>query len=303
MWVRSACPWRRNISACAVTVCLLAAWLAGPAEANGPVAGLTAPVTAVQQTAGQVVTTVEASAVRSSASPRSAARVSKARAAVADPVARTVTAVQATAAAQPVTSGAATTVRTASKGAAKTARSATNSAATTARTTAERAGSKPAVTAARERLVAAPATTASYTASRLGEISLTATPSGLRSEAATTQPAMTPLGAVAGTLTLVRPAVAAKADSPADAAPIADGPARLEPVARRGRELTAFSAPASQPTGPASAGSSTGGVGTAGLVGLLGILLFVLQRLGTLVRLQPEWAPMPPFLALPERPG
>jgi hypothetical protein len=220
--------------------------------------------------------------------------------------------VRSTAATQPVTSGAATTVRTASKGAATTARgaakragttarSAAERAGTTARTAAERAGSKPAFRAARERLGAAVTTAASYTASKVGQIGLTAAPTGPRGEAATTAPGAT-LGAVAAALTFIRPAVAHRAGSPAATAPTADGTARLEPVAGSGRDA-ALGAPASQPTGLTSGAASSAAAATAALVGLLGILVFASQRRGTLVRLRPASAPMPPFLALPERPG
>ncbi len=51
------------------------------------------------------------------------------------------------------------------------------------------------------------------------------------------------------------------------------------------------------------AAASSAAASAAGLLGLLLLLTFAAQRLGALVRLQPDWAPPAPFVALPERPG
>ena len=61
---------------------------------------------------------------------------------------------------------------------------------------------------------------------------------------------------------------------------------------------------------PASGGSASAAASTAGsaasataLLALLFLLAFAAPRLGGLLRLFMGWAPMPPVLALPERPG
>jgi hypothetical protein len=50
-----------------------------------------------------------------------------------------------------------------------------------------------------------------------------------------------------------------------------------------------------------SAGSSAGSA--AAVLALLALLTLAIPRLGALLRLPKGWAPMPPLLALPERPG
>ena len=63
-------------------------------------------------------------------------------------------------------------------------------------------------------------------------------------------------------------------------------------------------APVSGPGGATSvAAASSAAASAAGLLGLLLFLTFAAQRLGALIRLQPDCAPPAPFLALPERPG
>jgi hypothetical protein len=101
--------------ALAVVACTLAAWLAGPAQANGPPAGVPASATAVQQAATPVVTSTP---VRSPASPgRPAARVRETRAAAAESAARITTAAETSSnrtamAAEPAANDAATSIET-----------------------------------------------------------------------------------------------------------------------------------------------------------------------------------------------
>jgi S-DNA-T family DNA segregation ATPase FtsK/SpoIIIE len=138
---RCACPWRGNIPALAVVACMLACWLAGPAQAQSPLPGAVAPVAAVQQAATASVVP----ALQPASSPRrTAARVRSARAAVAHRVApqpaapsasnsaptaapTTVAGTAPTAATTTVAGTAPTTVVTAARRASKAAKSAVES--------------------------------------------------------------------------------------------------------------------------------------------------------------------------------
>jgi hypothetical protein len=64
-------------------------------------------------------------------------------------------------------------------------------------------------------------------------------------------------------------------------------------------------APAPEPaTATTTAASAAGSVaGSAAVLALLALLTLASPRLGALLRLAKGWAPMPPLLATPERPG
>jgi hypothetical protein len=53
----------------------------------------------------------------------------------------------------------------------------------------------------------------------------------------------------------------------------------------------------------AAAAAAGAGTAAAGLLALLALFAFAAPRLGALIRLPAGYAPMPPLLALPERPG
>jgi hypothetical protein len=314
--------------ALAAVVCALAAWLAGPAHANGPVAGVPAPVTAVQQAAAPVVTTTP---VRSTASPGwPAARVHRARAAAAETAtvaetssSRTATTAEPTAndAAAAIETGAnhgATAVeRTAAASAAQTVdavprqaddavRAASARTASGVRTAPRRAA---AVGAAPKQLVASAKSAAANTASKLGWTVSTAELAAPRRADRTRGEAVAPSGDLATSTGAALPATATgSAPRPAAGAPSrsAAGAARevrTQRLDRVGGELSGLALPTTQPAAPTSAATGLAGAAASALLGLLGLLILASQRLGTVVRLRPASAPASPFLTLPERPG
>ena len=290
MLTRATCarPWRGSILTLAIAACALAAWSAGPAQANGPVAGVPAPVAAVSQAATPVVTAIQSSPAASPGRP--AARVGRARAAVADSVER------AAAAVEPVSNGVAGGVETAA-GAAATA-SKSEHVAAVVRTASERTASgvrnAPRQAAAAPKRLVAAANTAGKLGSTISATALTST-----SRQGPTAP-----DGVAITTGAALPATAngdavrhSAAGGWRNATAVREAPARpLEPAA-------AHSVLTTQPATPTSAGAAPAGIAAMALVGLLGLLSFSSQRLGAVVWLRPVSAPASPFLALPERPG
>jgi hypothetical protein len=111
----------------------------------------------------------------------------------------------------------------------------------------------------------------------------------------------------------VEPAVAAVRTSVARtaAAPVAPGGPAAKPGHRRhragrhGGAVARADGPALAPSGGASATASAAGSAAAAtaFLGLLALLAFAAPRLGGVIRLLEGRAPMPPLLALPERPG
>ena len=299
--------------ALAAVACVLSLWLAGPAHANGPVAGVAASVTAVQQATAPVVRTIESSPVRTASSPgRPAARVHKARAAVADSVEVASTSVAV--AAQPAANHAATAVETASNGAstavetaakselpkhaAAVVRDASKHAADGVRKAPERAAS---VGSAPKRLVAA-----ADTAVNLVSIASTLTLDPPRRDGATGEP--TRLGGILTSAGAPLPATATGHGLRRNASggwrnATATREAPTQTLERVSGELAGFEAPVTQPATPSSGGTGPAGTAATALFGLLALLIFGFQRPGALAWLRPASAPASPFLALPERPG
>ena len=278
-----------------------------------PVAGVPASVTAVQQATAPVVRTIESSPVRTAASPgRPAARVHKARAAVADSV--EVASTRAAIAAQPAANHAATAVETASNGAATAVETAAKSelpkhaaavvrdaskhAADGVRKAPERAAT---VGSAPKRLVAAADTVA-----KLGSIASTLTLDPARRDGATGEP--TRFGGIVTAAGAALPATAighlvrhAASNGWRHATATREAP--TQPLERVSGELAGFAAPVTQPGSPSSGGTGLAGTAAMALFGLLAFLIFGFQRPGALAWLRPASAPASPFLALPERPG
>jgi hypothetical protein len=104
-----------------------------------------------------------------------------------------------------------------------------------------------------------------------------------------------------------RPATIAVATAPTQpkfdrAAAAQTKPKRTAPAA------TAAPAAAATQSAPHTTAASASAAGTsaaaaAAFLALLAIIAIAALRLGDLIRLRPAWAPMPPCLALPERPG
>jgi hypothetical protein len=168
--------------ALAVVACTLAAWLAGPAQANGPPAGVPAPGTAVQQAATPVVTSTP---VRSPVSPgRPAARVRETRAAAAEPAARITTAAETSSnrtamASEPAADDAATAIENGANDGAATVETGSDKAAAVTRTT-SRHGAATAVQAAAHGAAAAAETTPRHAAAAVRTASAQ-TATGIRS--------------------------------------------------------------------------------------------------------------------------
>lgn len=323
---RRGCPWRGNISAfAAVVACMLACWLAGPAQANSPLPGVPEPVAAVQQatTALPAVTTAQPPAVRPVASSprRSAARATTARAAAAQPAPAEPAPTGVVAAVESGAKPAVSAVENRSKAAVAAADSGANAAASTARTGTQRAASSleaapqraaAAVRAVPSRLVATVEAVAANTLSQLGMIALAVQPAATtpRTAGVVGAPAVTPSSGVVVSRGGTRPTTAAGRAhrAVAGAAPTGlresgwrKGPSA--PAERVGGALADLAAPTSRPSGVASAGASPAAAAITALLGLLGLLIFIARRRGSLIRLRPDWVPAPPFLALPERPG
>jgi hypothetical protein len=263
-------------------------------------------VTAVQQAAAPVVRTIESSPVRTASSPRSAARVSKARAAVADPVETTSTRVAT--AAQPVANHAATAVETASNTAATAVETASKSelpkrVAATVRTASKHAADG--VRQAPER-AAAVGSAPKHLAAAVNTVAKL----GLMPAFAPARPDGEP-ARFGGTPTTAGTVFPAFATGPAfrPAAPegwrhaTATREAPIQLLQRAAGELARFAVPAPQPATPSSAAGATAGAAAMALLGLLASLIFGSQRPGALVWLRPASAPASPFLALSERPG
>ena len=286
---RHACPWRGNILALAAVACVLSAALAGPARANGPVAGVAASVTAVQQATAPVVRTIESSPVRTAASPgRPAARVSTARAAVADSV-------------QPVANHVAAAVETTSNTAATAVETVSKSELPRRAAAAVRVASKRAADGVRT----APRRTAEVDAALNTVAKLGAAPKP-RDGVVAGEP--TRLGGVPTAIGAALPAAAIGYALPQSAASgwrhaAAGREAPTQPLERVADALAGFANSATQPASPSSAATGLAGAAAAALLGLFAYLIFGFQRPGALVWLRPASAPASPFLALPERPG
>ena len=273
-----------------------------------------ASVTAVQQATAPVVRTIESSPVRTAASPgRPAARVHKARAAVADSVEVASTSVAV--AAQPAANHAATAVETASNGAATAVETATKSelpkhaaavvrdaskhTANGVRKAPERAAT---VGSAPKRLVAAADTVA-----KLGSIASALTLAApARRDGATGEPArfggfVIPTGASLPATAIGHLVRHAASNGWRHATATREAPTQL--LERVSGELAGFAAPVTQPGSPSSGGTGLAGTAAMALFGLLAFMIFGSQRPGALAWLRPASAPASPFLALPERPG
>ena len=327
-----ACSWRGNISALTVVVCMLALWWAGPAQANPPLAGVAAPVAAVEQaTTAPVVTAVQ----QTTSSPRRAvARVRSARAAVAHSVAPQPAAPQPAAPVVSAPKAVATTVVSRSKAAADRGSKAVAERAKKAAATGSKAAAVrdraprivAAVKAAPQRTVGAVRIAPGRTMAALQSFSSDL--AGLAVNTLALAGAVGSFDAVAlsssqdtapttagGVLTSrggVRPAIAASAQGlqaitgtagPGTAAASGWRNDSSVPVERVGGTLAGFDAPTSQHGGSTSAAASVAGAATVALLGLLGLLTLISLRQGAIVRLRSALAPASPFLALPERPG
>ena len=281
--------------------CVLAAWLAGPAHANGPVEGVPASVTAVQQVTAPVVRTIESSPVRTAASPgRPAARVHRARAAVADSVEVVATASQpaadrAATAVETVSNATATAVETASKSelpkrVAATVRVASKHAADGVRSAPRRTA---AAGHAAQQLDAAVNTVA-----KLGIATAAPRDGGAPARFAG---ATTSTGVTLPTIAVGHAIRHAAASGWRHATAGREAP--IQPLDRAVDALAGFANAATQPGSPSSAATGLAGAAAAALLGLFAFLIFSFQRPGALVWLRPASAPASPFLALPERPG
>ena len=103
-------------------------------------------------------------------------------------------------------------------------------------------------------------------------------------------------------------AVVAAAESDAAAAPQSQSLAPRPPAPRTERAATVAPVddPGPAPAAPSSAAAASSAGSSAGATALLTLLFlsaFAAPRLGALLRLPAAQAPMPPLLAIPERPG
>jgi hypothetical protein len=308
-------PRRGNISATAVAACVLASWLAGPAQANGLLGGVPAPTAAVQQAAAPVVAAVEGSTVRSSPSPgRPAARVLETRAAAAKPPAPQPQPVE------PVV----TAVRSAPQAAGNTVVRTSNRVASRLEKAPDRAAAKArmhvetavdAVRSAPRRPVIATADVSAALISSLDAVArlgtLTTPATVLAHGSQVVRHGALPTGGVTVSRGGTQPATASSADRPLFAAarptdPGRSGSRNASPASdeRAGGAPRGLSAPTTEPDdAPASAAASPAGTAAAAVAGLVVLLILASRREGTRVRLGPAWAPAAPFLPLAERPG
>jgi hypothetical protein len=119
----------------------------------------------------------------------------------------------------------------------------------------------------------------------------TPAPSAKRLEASRSTTPAAPVVEVAGT------AAPQRSVSPRSNAPQHSG---------RGAIVAPVEDPAPAPAAPSSAAAATAAGSAAGataFLALFALIALAAPRLGSLIRLPAGWAPMPPVLALPERPG
>jgi hypothetical protein len=76
-------------------------------------------------------------------------------------------------------------------------------------------------------------------------------------------------------------------------------------TSERGATVAPADDPAPAPVAPSSAAAATSGsaAGATAFLALLALLVLWAPRFGALIRLSEVRAPMPPLLAIPERPG